>query len=73
MGITDVFFVECGIATRTFENTLKAVCTFMWERGYRVADFTGLNHSPKHGILWLSEVAFVKESSPMWANSDSYE
>jgi len=73
LGVTEVFFVECGIATRTFENTLKAVCSFMWDKGYRVADFTGLNHSPKHGILWLSEVAFVKESSAMWAKCDSYE
>jgi len=73
LGVTEVIFVECGIAARTFENTLKAVCSFMWDRGYRVADFTGLNHSPKHGVLWLSEVAFVKESSPMWAKLDSYE
>jgi len=73
LGVTEVFFIECGIAAKTFENTLKAVCSFMWDHGYRVADFTGLNHSPKHGVLWLSEVAFVKESSPMWSKLDSYE
>ena len=73
LGTTEVFFVECGICTLEFENTLQAVCSFMWEKGYRVADFTGLNQSPKYGVLWLSEVAFVRESSPVWAKLLSYE
>ena len=73
LGTTDVFFVECAIGCRVFENTLKAVCSFMGERGYRVIDFTGLNHSPKFGVLWLSEVAFLRESSPVWGKLDRYE
>jgi FkbM family methyltransferase len=73
LGSTDVFLVECAIYCSHLENSLEAVCAFMWGKGYRVFDFTDLNHSPKHGVLWLSEVVFVRRSSPIWEKADAYE
>ena len=72
LGVTEVFFAECTICEPQNENTLKAVCSFMWEKGYRIFDFTDLNHSPKYGALWLTEAVFVRESSPVWGKIPSY-
>ena len=73
LGVTEIFFVECAIYCPFLENTLEAVCCFMKNNGYRAIDITDLNRSPKHGVLWLAEVVFFNESSPAWANFDSYE
>lgn len=76
-GKTEVFLVEClvtapGSRNPEGENTLQAVCAFMAEAGYRVFDITDLNRSPKHGVLWLCEVVFVRRDSAVWESIDSY-
>ncbi|WP_414663532.1 FkbM family methyltransferase [Horticoccus sp. 23ND18S-11] len=72
-GKTDVFLVECAICCTAFENTLQAVGAVMHAHGYRIIDITDLNRSPKSGSLWLSEVAFLRESSPVLKHFTSYE
>jgi FkbM family methyltransferase len=72
LGKTDVIFVECGVCCRTIDNSLHAVCAFMDSEGYRVFDITDLNHSPKHGVLWLCELVFVRNSLEIWDTLQAY-
>ena len=70
---TDVFLVECSVCCRSYENSVHAVCDFMGSNGYRIFDITDINRSPKHNLLWLSEVVFVREKSDVWTKVDAYE
>jgi FkbM family methyltransferase len=72
-GHTDIFLVEAAIFDSTAENTLENVTGFMNESGYRLLDITDLNRSPKYGVLWLCELAFLKRSSPLLESVSSYE
>jgi hypothetical protein len=45
----------------------------MDEAGYRVVDITDINRSPRHGVLWLCELAFLRNASPLFTNVTSYE
>jgi hypothetical protein len=36
-------------------------------------DITDMNRSPKHGVLWLCELAFIRKDSPLIRNLLSYE
>jgi len=72
IGKTDVFLLEAG-AICPFENSVGQVIRTMDELGYRLLDITELNRSPKHGVLWLTELAFLRKSSPLLANVTSYE
>jgi FkbM family methyltransferase len=72
-GHTDIFLVEVAIFDSTAENTLENVTRFMNESGYRLLDITDLNRSPKYGVLWLSELAFLRRSSPLLESVSSYE
>lgn len=72
LGKTDVFLVEavvCGI----YENTAEKVMRFMADAGYRVIDVTDLNRSPKHGLLWLCELAFLRDGSALLDAATSYD
>jgi FkbM family methyltransferase len=62
-GKTEIFLVEADITCRAFENTLAAVVWKMDEAGYSALDITTLNRSPKFGVLWLCEVAFLRNGS----------
>jgi FkbM family methyltransferase len=73
LGKTDVFFVEATICCPGHENTIARVVRRMDEAGYRVVDITDINRSPKYGVLWLCELAFLRNDSPTLANVDSYE
>jgi FkbM family methyltransferase len=73
LGKTEIFFVEVAVGCPEFENTLANVVRMMDEAGYRVADITDINRSPKYGVLWLCELAFVRKGSPLFANAQSYE
>jgi FkbM family methyltransferase len=73
LGKTDVFFVEVTICCPGHENTIARVVRRMDEAGYRVVDVTDINRSPKHGVLWLCELAFLRNASPLFANVMSYE
>jgi FkbM family methyltransferase len=73
LGKTDVFFVEVTICCPSYENTIARVVRRMDEAGYRVVDVTDINRSPKYGVLWLCELAFLRKDSPLFANVTSYE
>lgn len=73
LGKTDVFFVEVTICCPGHENTIARVIRRMDEAGYRVVDITDLNRSPKHGVLWLCELAFLRNASRIFDSVTSYE
>ncbi len=72
IGKTEVFLLEAGVLC-PFENSVARVVSTMAEFGYRLVDITELNRSPKHGVLWLTELAFLRSSSPLLASVTSYE
>ena len=72
---TDIFLVEavvCSIGGAD-ENTIAEVVSFMAKAGYNLMDITDLNRSPKHGVLWVCELAFLREGSPLLDAVSSYE
>jgi FkbM family methyltransferase len=73
LGKTDVFLVEAVVCAGGYENTAAEVIRFMGEAGYRLADVTDLNRSPKHGVLWLCELAFLRNGSAVFDAASSYE
>lgn len=72
LGQTDIFLVEAAVLC-PFENSVAAIVQFMLERGYRLIDITEINRSPKHNVLWLTELAFLRKESPLLAAATSYE
>jgi FkbM family methyltransferase len=72
LGRTDVFLVEAAVLC-PFENSVAATVQFMAEHGYRLIDITEINRSPKTNVLWLTELAFLREGSPLLAAANSYE
>jgi FkbM family methyltransferase len=71
IGKTDIFLLEAAICAdyspesgeSILENTLTRVIDTMERSGYRIIDITDLNRSPKNGVLWLCEVAFLRKGS----------
>jgi FkbM family methyltransferase len=73
LGKTDIFFVEVTICCGGHENTIARVVRWMDEAGYRVVDITDINRSPKYGVVWLCELAFLRNGSPIFDSVTSYE
>ncbi len=73
LGKTDIFLVEAVVCAPDFENTMGRVLETMANAGYRVIDITELNRSPKHGLLWLCELAFLRNGSTLLDDARSYE
>src|SRR5215831_9588663 len=67
LGKTDIFLVEAVAwgAGGAYENSVAEVVRFMAEAGYNLMDITDLNRSPRYGVLWLCELAFLREGSPL--------
>jgi FkbM family methyltransferase len=72
LGKTDIFLVEAEVCGN-YENTVEEVVKFMEGAGYRLMDITDLNRSPKHGVLWLCELAFLRKGCPLLDGAKSYE
>ena len=72
IGKTEVFLLEAGVLC-PFENSVARVVSTMADFGYRLVDITELNRSPKHGALWLTELAFLRSSSSLLTSVTSYE
>ena len=72
LGKTDIFLVEACVCS-TYENSAAAVVEFMAAAGYRLMDITDLNRSPRHGVLWLCELAFLRNGSHLLDAANSYE
>jgi hypothetical protein len=47
-----------AVVSGNYENSVVEIVKFMANAGYRLIDITDLNRSPKHGVLWLCELAF---------------
>ncbi len=73
LGKTDVFLVEAMICEPSYENTLARVIERMAAAGYRLIDITDLERSPKDGVLWLCEVAFLRSDSRWFDGVTSFE
>jgi FkbM family methyltransferase len=72
LGKTDVFLVEATVCSSS-ENTAAKVIERMSAAGYRLLDITDLNRSPKYGVLWLCELAFLRNGSHLLDGVRSYE
>jgi FkbM family methyltransferase len=75
LGKTEIFLVEAVVwgAGGAYDNSVAEVVRFMAEAGYNLMDITDLNRSPKYGVLWLCELAFLRGGSPLWATAPFYE
>jgi hypothetical protein len=54
-------------------SSVAAVVQFMAEHGYRLIDITDINRSPKDNVLWLTELVFLRNGSPLLSAATSYE
>src|SRR5208282_3394757 len=59
LGKTEVILLEASVSC-PYDNSVFKAINLMNEHGYRLMDITELNRSPKHGILWLTELAFLR-------------
>jgi FkbM family methyltransferase len=73
LGKTEIFFVEVTICCSGYENTISRVIETMGEAGYKVVDITDINRSPKYGVLWLCELAFLRNESSIFESATAYE
>jgi FkbM family methyltransferase len=72
MSKTDVFLAEATVCC-TYENSVLDVVQHMDREGYRLIDITYLDRSPKHGVLWLCELAFLRKEAQWLDKANSYE
>jgi FkbM family methyltransferase len=72
LGKTDIFLVE-AVVCGNYENSAAEVIHFMANAGYRLIDITDLNRSPRHGVLWLCELAFLRNGSRLLDAVKTYE
>jgi FkbM family methyltransferase len=72
LGKTEIFFVEAAVCG-DFPNTVHRLVDWMAEAGYKLLDITDLNRSPKHGVLWLCELAFLRNGSLLLDGATDYE
>jgi len=63
IGKTDIFILEATICAPKLENTLENVVSTMSGLGYRAVDIPAVNRSPKSGVAWLCDVAFLRNES----------
>jgi FkbM family methyltransferase len=77
LGKTDIFLVEAAVwgvgAGRANDNSVAEVVSFMAKAGYNLMDVTDINRGPKNGVLWLCELAFLRDGSPLLDAALSYE
>ncbi len=71
-GKTGIFLVE-AVVCGNYENSVAEIVNFMANAGYRLMDITDLNRSLRHGVLWLCELAFLHNRSPLLDSVGSYE
>jgi len=70
-GKTDIFLTEAAVCAG-IENTVGEVVKRMADVNYRLVDITDLNRNPKQGVLWLCELAFVRNGSSLFSGITSY-
>jgi FkbM family methyltransferase len=73
LGKTDIFLVEAVVCAGGYENTVEEIVRFMSASGYRLIDVTELIRSPKHSVLWLCDLAFLRVGSTLLDEVKSFE
>jgi FkbM family methyltransferase len=69
---TDVFILETTVCGPNLENTMQNVLVTMSRLGYRPVDIPSINRSPKDGVTWLCDIAFLRNGSLLFSEL-SYE
>lgn len=59
LGKTDIFLVEMNLVGG-WDNSMLATMERLANHGYHPVDITDLNRSPKNGVLFLVEMAFLR-------------
>ena len=72
-GKTDIFFVEVVICAGPYENSIANVIQRMDQAGYKVVDITDIIRSPRYGVLWLCELVFLRNASPLFDSATTYD
>jgi len=73
LGKVEIFLVEAILRSGGgYENSVAEVIQFMVSAGYRLLEITDLNRSPKSGLLWLCELAFLRNGSALF-DGTTYE
>jgi FkbM family methyltransferase len=72
LGKTDVFLVEAMVCAG-YENSAARVIEFMAGADYRLVDITDMNRSPKHRVLWVCELAFLRNGCGLFDSATSYD
>jgi FkbM family methyltransferase len=73
LGKSEIILAEASVCNPVFENRLEILIEKMADAGYSPIDFTDLIRSPKHGLLWLCEIAFLRRESKLLEQVTSYE
>jgi FkbM family methyltransferase len=73
LGKTDIFLAEVAVGQRDLENTALMVIQKMADAGYRFIDITYIDRSPKSGVLWLCEFAFLRNSCSLLDAAANYD
>jgi FkbM family methyltransferase len=74
LGRAEIFLVEAVLrGGGSYENSFPEVIAFMVNAGYLLVEITDLNRSPKYGVLWLCELAFLRNGSTLFDIASSYE
>jgi FkbM family methyltransferase len=60
LGQTELFLLEAAVTNKTMPNTVAEVVDIMSKNGYHLFEITDLNRPFKLKLLWLIEMAFVK-------------
>jgi FkbM family methyltransferase len=71
-GKTEIFLAEASIIAPRFDNTAGTLIQTMADAGYRLIDITDINRSPKYGVLWLCEFAFLLKTSHLLDSATCY-
>lgn len=61
LGKTEIILLETAVCARDIDNRIGLAMSKMNDLGYEPFDITDLNYSPRQGVLWLAEVAFVRK------------
>jgi len=69
LGRTEIILAEAAIAQLDFENSARNLLNAMDGYGYRLLEITDLHRSPRQGVLWLCELAFLHKSSHLFAQA----
>jgi FkbM family methyltransferase len=72
LGKTEIILAEASIGQSDFDNTAKELICTMADAGYRIVDITDLNRSPRYGVLWLCELAFLLHDSHLLDDATSW-